>query len=116
MNGPATAGTSNFSPVEFVESLSADDKQAVLDALLREVIARHAGAGVVSMNTLQGEWIGTLMVADHRAAAADQIYARLIPETRESLMKPFLDFDWDNTLSDEEVDAILRGEGRPRTR
>jgi hypothetical protein len=50
--------TTTTSPVEYVRSLSPEDKEAVLAELIREVIQLNGGTGLITIQAPDGESLG----------------------------------------------------------
>ncbi|MGL6097157.1 MAG: hypothetical protein ACRC7O_15335 [Fimbriiglobus sp.] len=99
---PGTAAAPNLSPAEFVRSLPS----AFRNAVLAELLAGTQLTGPVLAT--DGEPFGVWLPVSGTADAADRRYAELPSETRVELMRPFLEFDWNDCLSDGEIGAILK--------
>ncbi len=89
-------------------ALSPDDQEQMFFDLLREIYRRNPGDAVIPLVSRNGEWLGNLVSPNQPAAAADKLFAQMPPQTREAIMKPLLDFDFDDTLSDDEVTNLLK--------
>ncbi len=94
---------------EFVKLLAPETKREVLCQLLRD-LQDEAGSEPVVVESGSGERFGVFLPTDSPAADADAMYAQLVPETRIAAMEPYTSFDWDNVLTDEQLDAVLTGE------
>lgn len=74
-------------PVEYARRLGAKDRAALLAELLRE--------------------------SDSPLTTADRVYLSLAPEMRSALMRPYLELNLDDTLSEAEVASLTSpGDGR----
>jgi hypothetical protein len=108
LNGSGTAQTRNGS----VAMLSIEEQENLFFDLVREIYRRNAGEGIIPLVNRKGEWLGNLVSPEQPAAAADRVFAEMPPQTRRAIMKPLLDFDFDDTLTDEEVTNLLKPDGR----
>ncbi len=99
-----------FPVTEFVKLLAPATKREVLCQLLRELKAEEPESELYPIEAAGGERLGLFLPADTAAAEADAMYAQLVPETRIAAMEPYTSFDWDNVLTDEQLDALLKGE------
>ncbi len=99
-----------FPVQEFVKLLAPATKREVLCQLLRELRAEEPGSDLVPIESVDGERLGMFLPADTAAAEADAMYAQLVPETRIAAMEPYTSFDWDNVLTDGQLNALLKGE------
>jgi hypothetical protein len=112
----ASRTAAKVTSAEFVRSLPADFKMQVLRELLSELAQSNLDNDSVDVEDADGQFLATVAFAHSAAVAADRMYADLDARTRMELMKSFLEFDWDDCLSDAEVDAIMKGEESPQTR
>lgn len=110
---PPVRPAPNLTVGEFVRSIPESMKAAILGELLGELVARHRDHGIVPVQAADGGLIGTLVIAETAAAAADDMYTRLLPAERLALLKPYLDFEWDNCLTDEQVRDMLTAASPP---
>jgi hypothetical protein len=97
----ANAATPTLLPIEFVRSLPEGFKAAVLEALFRDFLDTAPDAHTIPLHTTDGQWLGNFVRPGEPAAAADRVFAELIPEERVLLMKPYLDLDLDDVMSDD---------------
>ena len=84
-------------------ALPLEDQDQLLFDLVSEVYRRNPGEAVIPLVNRKGEWLGNLVSPDQPAAAADRLFAEMPPQTRQAIMKPLLDVDFDDTLTDDEV-------------
>jgi hypothetical protein len=90
-------------------------KAAVFDELVRRLVAAHRDGESVPLRLSTGEVVGTLLFHRPEAAAADEYYTQLPAPARAEMMRPLVEFDWDNCLTDEQVNALVSGAGRSPT-
>jgi hypothetical protein len=90
-----------------LHSLSPEDQENLLFELLREVYRQNPGEYVIPLVDRNREWLGNLVSPEQPAAAADRLFTEMTPETRHAIMKPLLDIDLDDTLTEKEVKQIL---------
>lgn len=94
--------SSPLSPKEFLQSLPKRFKQALWREFFRELASNHPDRDAVEFR--EGDaLLGIVILPHHAASAADAMYCSLDPTTRASLMQPYLDFNWNDCLSPEEV-------------
>jgi hypothetical protein len=91
-----------------VGDLSQAEQESLLFELVREIYRRNPGEGIIPLINAQGEWVGNLVSPEQPAADADRLFAEMPPQSRHAIMKPLLDIDFDDALTDEEVQAILK--------
>lgn len=101
-DNPQQSGTG----VEYVKSLSPEEKTMLLESLVRELIQMNEGWEVIPLESARGEWLGNLVTTKAPAAEADRHYAQLPAESRLALMKPYIEFDWNDVLTEEEMNAL----------
>ena len=102
-----------FPVLEFVKLLPAAAKREVLCQLLRDLRAGEPECELVPVETGEGERLGVFLPADTAAAGADAMYASLPAEVRMSLVKPELDFDWNDTLDRAQLERLLTTAANP---
>jgi hypothetical protein len=95
-----------------IPGLSPEMREKILCDLLREVFRSHPGETIIRLLDGNGEWLGNLVAPGAPAADADRLYAELPPQTRQEIMRPLLEVDLDDTLTDEEVKELLKPESR----
>jgi hypothetical protein len=112
MNGPATAGAPQTSPVEFVKSLPPEAKYDVFLALLKEVLAASEGKGLIPVTDENGKSLGYYVPPEAAKARAEALFAEMPPDVREAMTRSLPpDFDPDDCLSDEELKALFDRDG-----
>jgi hypothetical protein len=112
MNGTATAGPPQISPVEFVKSLPPEAKHDVFLALLKEVLALTGGKGLIPVTDEDGKSLGYYVPPEAAKARAEALIAEMPTEVREAMTRPLPpDFDADDCLSDEEFKALFARDG-----
>lgn len=94
------------SPVEYVRGLPPEDKEDLLVALLRDLIAHWGGRGLIPIETADGGWLGYYVPPEAAKARADRMGAEMPPEVRERFSQPVKDPD--NCISSDEMLAIIR--------
>jgi hypothetical protein len=97
-------GDRNGSPL----TISAEEREKLLCDLLREVFRNNPGETVIPLVDGNGEWLGNLVAPGTPAAEADRLYAELPPQTRQEIMRPLLEVDLGDTLTEEEVKELLK--------
>jgi len=95
-------------PVEFVMSLPEEQKRAVLSALLREVYATQGDFAAIALRDGDTD-LGYLARTVEILAGCQKILVKLSREDAASMCEPLPDdFDPDDCLGEEEVEAIHR--------
>ncbi len=84
------------------------DAIRLVSDLIREIFRRNPGEMIIPLKDLNGEWLGNLVSPQAPTAAADRVYSQMPPEERQAMMKPLLNFDPHDTLSDDEVADIIK--------
>lgn len=108
--------TTELTADELLRTLPPETKTEVLTGLLRELIRIHGGRGLIPFNTDDGEFLGYYVPPEAAKAQTQAFLEEMPPAVREKLTKPLPpDFDPDDSLTLEELDAIRRGEN-PRSR
>lgn len=98
---------------DLLRTLSPEVKEELLIGLLRELMQIQGAFGEIPLHTEAGEFIGCFMPPAAVHARNEQLLAQMPPNVREAMTRPLPpDFDPDDCLTDEEVDAITRGEYR----
>lgn len=98
--------------VAFVLGLPADRQSVVFAALVRQLSGDKPGAAI-PVTGPNGNWAGTYL-PNEEVAGLEALLRGLSPEARARFLRPLPpDFDPDDYLSDEEMEAI-RTETRPR--
>lgn len=101
---------------ELLRTMPPETKTEVLTGLLRELIRIHGGHGLIPFTTDEGEFLGYYVPPEAAKAQTEAFLAEMPPAVREQMTKPLPpDFDPDDCLTDEELEAIRRGEN-PRSR
>lgn len=93
------------SPVEYVRALPPEDKEDVLIALLRDLIAFRGGKGLIPVESPEGEWLGYYVPPAAAKALSDQMWAEMPPAVREAFGRPVKNLD--NCISAEEMLDLL---------
>ncbi len=98
-----------LSPVDYVKSLSPEEKTYVFESLVREMIDMNEDRDVIPLETLNGAWLGNLVLRDHPGAAADRFYSSLDPQTRRAIVLSHvnLDLDLSSAPTEEEFAKIV---------
>lgn len=96
------------SPVDLLRGLSEHYREALLVELLAQKMRTDPDCSIFPI-AAEGGPVGTFLRADSPSAAADAMYAQLDPATRANVMKPFVEFDWDNCVANEEVESVGGG-------
>jgi hypothetical protein len=73
------------SPVEYVRSLSPEDKEAVFAELLQEVVRLNGGKGLIPIDSPGGEQLGYFISAEAADALAELELPKLTPEREQEL-------------------------------
>jgi hypothetical protein len=102
-----TATTETLARIGCVSALPLQDQEHLFFDHLREIYRRNPGEKIIPLVDRNGKWLGNLVSPEQPAADADRLFAEMTPETRHAIMKPLLDFDFDDTLTDEEVANIF---------
>jgi len=98
--------------IAYVLGLPADRQSAVLSALVRQLSGERTGAAI-PVTAADGNRAGTYL-PNEDVAGLEALLRGLSPEARARFLRPLPpDFDPDDYLSDEEMEAI-RAETRPR--
>lgn len=104
---PANANGATVPPAEYVRALPPEAKHAVFLALLREALQFNGESGLLPIDDEDGRPFGYYVPPPAAAARADAFAAQMPPEVRDCLLRPMPDLNLDDTLSDEEVGAII---------
>ncbi len=108
--------TKPLSPVEYVRRLPGEDKQAVFLALLREAVSWNGDAGLLPIDDEDGRPFGYYVTQKVAQERWDRLVADMPPEVREHMLKPLpADFDPDDCLTEEEMEAIRQEADRKAT-
>ena len=78
---------SRIPPLDFLRSLSLEDKEELFVELLREVIAYHGGKGLIPVETPDGEWLGYFVPPEAAAARAEAALPKLTLEREAELAR-----------------------------
>lgn len=97
------------SPVDFLKGLPDAFRSALLCELLRMKTQADRECNVFPIADSNGKPFGLFSLSD-TATAADAMYAQLDPAMRSQIMKPYLDFDWEDCLTDAQLDTLTRAE------
>ena len=98
------------SPVEFVRTMSPEDKEDVLVILVRELIDMSGGKGLIPVRSSEGKSLGYFVPPEAARVRWESFLAAMPESVREPMTKPIGDLDFDDCLSDEELAAITQGE------
>lgn len=94
------------SPAEFVKSLAPAEQDAVLASLIENMYVDRGWTGTRPLTTAGGRTLGYLLPPDSDLEWAKML-AQMPPEMRENVLKPPpTDIDWDDCLTDEELEEI----------
>jgi hypothetical protein len=110
-----TSPSPALTAAEFIRSLPEAFKASLLSELIREIAQQNRNSGVIPLRSPAEEWLGNLVLPGEPAAKADRDYFEFDAETRQMIMKAYLDLDLDDILSDEEMEAIAKGDWRPKS-
>lgn len=80
MNAMGTIETSPSSVADYIRSLSAEDKDAALVELVREVIRETGGKSAMPVRTREGEDLGYYLPPAVVGSRLEGIYAMLTPD------------------------------------
>ena len=98
------------SPVEFVRTMSPEDKEDVFVALLRELIVMNGGKGLIPVQASDGKSLGYYVPPEAARVRWEHFLAEMPPNVRETMTKPLHDLDLDDCLTDVELAALNPGE------
>jgi hypothetical protein len=92
-----------LSAVDYVRSLSPEDKEEILVVLLKELIEINGGEGLITFNR-PGESLGYYVPPKAAQERYEKMMAELPPEVRQALEKPLPpDFDPEDSIPAEEA-------------
>lgn len=101
------------SPVEFVRTMSPEDKEDVFLALLEELLARSSKTGLIPFESVRGQFLGYFVPPAAAKELADKEWGEMPPRIREQLGRPVEDLD--DCISADAMLAQLRlGAGSTR--
>jgi hypothetical protein len=83
--------TTTISPVEYVRSLSPEDKEAVFAELIREVIQLNGGTGLITFQAPDGESLGYYIPPDAATKQFDRCGPQLTEADRERTNRALTD-------------------------
>ena len=101
------------SPVEFVRTMSPEDKEDVFVALLEELLARSSKTGLIKFESVRGQFLGYFVPPAAAKELADKEWGEMPPMIREQLSRPIEDLD-DCISSDEMLARLTLGAGSTR--
>jgi hypothetical protein len=101
------------SPAEYVLALSVEEQEAVFLALLEKVLEVNKGDGKILLRTPDGRSLGYLTPPEVEKEQTEVFFASMTPMERGWLANPIGPVDWNDRLTQEELDAITRGGYRP---
>jgi hypothetical protein len=111
----ATATPPAVSPVEYVLGLPVEHQEEVFLALVEKLLKVCEGEGKIPIHTPDGRSLGYLTPPHIEAEQREAFFANLTPMEKEWLANPIGPIDWDDCLSKEEIDELIRdvfrGEG-----
>lgn len=112
----ATTLAPTESPVEYVKALSPEAKEEVLLALLQELMTIRGDQGLISFTTPDGKPFGHYVSPAIERARSAAAFAEMPDDVRAKMMAPLPeDFDPDDVLTDDDLEAIRRRAGlQPR--
>lgn len=74
-----TNGSTKLTPVAWVEALPPEDREDILIALLKQLVAANGRQGRISVEK-NGEYVGFFISADAEARWAERVVPKLSPE------------------------------------
>ncbi len=95
------------SPTDFLKGVPEAFRDALLCELLRMKTLAEPECAVFPVVDTNGQPFG-LFLHSESATAADAMYAQLDSVTRTHMMKPYVDLDWNDCLTDEQLDTLTR--------
>ena len=100
-------------PVEFVQTMSPEDKEDVFVALLEDLLSRSSKTGLIPFESARGLFLGYFVPPAAAKELADKEWSEIPPSIREQLGRPVENLD-DCISADAMLDRLRLGAGSTR--